>query len=104
LPICKKRTIRIVSRKVTSSYPVWFRLFFVRSRPGQEEGNIPFVEEAGFGTYSSNPAEIAATVSAWLASPDELQQMKKAALAAARPQATMDIARDILSLLEERLE
>jgi 1,2-diacylglycerol 3-beta-galactosyltransferase len=84
--------------------PYWFRLYLARSRPGQEEGNIPFVQEAGFGTYSSKPAEIAATVSSWLASPDVLQQMKNAALAAARPQATMDIARDILSLLEERLE
>jgi hypothetical protein len=71
-------------------------------RPGQEEGNIPFVEDAGFGTYSSNPAEIAATVSSWLSSPEKLDTMQKAALAAARPQATMDIARDILSLLDER--
>lgn len=68
-------------------------------RPGQEEGNIPFVEDSGFGKYSGDSAVIASTVSSWLGSPETLQSMKKAALAAARPQATLDIARDIASIV-----
>lgn len=71
-------------------------LFF---RPGQEAGNIPFVENAGFGKYSGNPLEIADIVSSWLSSPEKLETMRNAALVAARPHATLDIARDIADLL-----
>eukprot|EP00536_Pseudo-nitzschia_multiseries_P011711 jgi/Psemu1/320128/estExt_fgenesh1_pm.C_4120007 len=63
--------------------------------PGQEEGNVAFVEESGFGKYSSDPNEIAATVSSWLKSPEKLRTMQQAALSAARPSATLDIARDL---------
>ena len=67
-------------------------------RPGQEEGNVPFVEESGFGKYSSDPAVIADTVSSWLSSPDEIKIMKSAALDAARPSATLDIAKDLAEI------
>jgi 1,2-diacylglycerol 3-beta-galactosyltransferase len=63
--------------------------------PGQEEGNIPFVENAGFGKYSGDPAVIADTVSIWLSSPGMLAEMKQNALKAARPRATLDIAKDL---------
>jgi 1,2-diacylglycerol 3-beta-galactosyltransferase len=68
-------------------------------RPGQEEGNIPFVENAGFGTYSGEASEIADTVSSWLENPERLGSMRQAALAAARPRATLDIAKDIAELV-----
>ena len=67
--------------------------------PGQEEGNVPFVEEAGFGTYSGDPKKIAETVSMWLSSPEMLREMKEAALVAARPTATVDIAKDLAKML-----
>jgi len=67
--------------------------------PGQEEGNVPFVEEAGFGTYSGDPKKIAETVSTWLSSPEMLKEMKEAALEAARPTATVDIAKDLAKML-----
>lgn len=63
--------------------------------PGQEEGNIPFVEESGFGKYSDEPSVIASTVSMWLASPGMLAEMKQNARKASRPHATLDIARDL---------
>jgi 1,2-diacylglycerol 3-beta-galactosyltransferase len=68
-------------------------------RPGQEEGNIPFVEDAGFGTYSGEASEIADKVSSWLENPERLGSMRQAALAAARPHATLDIAKDIAELV-----
>jgi len=68
------------------------------SRPGQEEGNVPFVENSGFGKYSGDPDEIADTVSSWLASPEKMASMKAAALRAARPSATLDIASDIAEM------
>jgi 1,2-diacylglycerol 3-beta-galactosyltransferase len=70
-------------------------------RPGQEAGNIPFVEDNGFGRYSADPKEIAETVSSWLASPEKLHKMQDAALAAARPHATIDIAKDLAGILFE---
>ena len=75
---------------------------FIYFSPGQEAGNVPYVEENGFGTYSGDPTVIAETVSSWLETPDKLQQMQKAALEAARPAATLDIARDIAEYLFER--
>lgn len=69
--------------------------------PGQEEGNVPYVQNAGFGSYSGNPSTIAETVSTWLSSPEMLETMQAAALAAARPTATIDIARDLAEMLFE---
>mmetsp|Transcript_5371 Transcript_5371/g.5918 ORF Transcript_5371/g.5918 Transcript_5371/m.5918 type:complete len:471 (-) Transcript_5371:114-1526(-) len=65
--------------------------------PGQEEGNVPFVEDSGFGTFSADSNVIADTVSGWLSSPSSLESMQSAAKAAARPSATLDIARDLAS-------
>ena len=70
--------------------------------PGQEAGNVPYVEENGFGTYSGDPTVIADTVSSWLETPEKLEMMQKAALEAARPAATLDIAKDIAEYLFER--
>lgn len=72
--------------------------------PGQEEGNVPYVEDCGFGTYSGDPKTIAETVSTWLSSPDRLQSMKDAALEASRPTATVDIAKDLAKMLFEEKE
>ena len=74
-------------------------VLFSRYRPGQEEGNVPFVEDSGFGKYSANPTVIADTVSSWLSSPEKLDSMKKSALAAARPSATLDIAKDLADMV-----
>jgi len=72
--------------------------------PGQEEGNVPFVEDAGFGKYSGDPDVIADTVCSWLASPTKLENLQKAALEASRPQATLDIAKDVATILFEHKE
>eukprot|EP00521_Asterionellopsis_glacialis_P007542 CAMPEP_0195284574 /NCGR_PEP_ID=MMETSP0707-20130614/2727_1 /TAXON_ID=33640 /ORGANISM="Asterionellopsis glacialis, Strain CCMP134" /LENGTH=434 /DNA_ID=CAMNT_0040343935 /DNA_START=174 /DNA_END=1479 /DNA_ORIENTATION=- len=69
--------------------------------PGQEEGNIPYVENAGFGTYSGEPDKIAETVTSWLASPEKMAAMQNAALEAARPSATLDIAKDLAAMVFE---
>mmetsp|Transcript_29662 Transcript_29662/g.87982 ORF Transcript_29662/g.87982 Transcript_29662/m.87982 type:complete len:126 (-) Transcript_29662:340-717(-) len=74
----------------------------ITRRPGQEAGNVPYVEEAGFGSYSGDPTKIANTVSTWLETPEMLSEMKGKALDAARPSATLDIARDIAEMLFEK--
>lgn len=70
--------------------------------PGQEAGNIPFVEDSGFGKYSSDPSVIAETVTSWLSDPAKLQEMRDNALNAARPEATLDIARDLAQVVFAR--
>ena len=59
------------------------------------------MENAGFGKYSPDPDIIAEEVCSWLASPDTLQQLQNSALDAARPQATLDIAKDVAEILFE---
>jgi len=48
--------------------------------PGQEEGNVPFVEKAGFGKYSKDPEVIAEEVTSWLEDEDLLAQLSRKAL------------------------
>lgn len=75
--------------------------------PGQEWGNVGFVEQHGFGLRGfgvngfSRPRMIAKTVAGWLADERELERMSAAALAVAAPHATELIAKDLLRLLDE---
>ena len=78
-----------------------FSLFCFSYSPGQEAGNIPYVENAGFGTYSGEPNKIAETVTSWLANPEKMKAMQNAALEAARPSATLDIAKDLAEMVFE---
>lgn len=78
--------------------------------PGQEEGNVPYVEENGFGCYKGTPDGIADTVEEWLAASSVttegtiLETMRECALNAARPDATLDIARDLADMVYKRKE
>jgi len=70
--------------------------------PGQEEGNVPYVEENRFGCFKGDPEGIADTVEEWLASGSTLEKMRDSALTAARPDATLDIARDLADMVLAR--
>lgn len=76
--------------------------------PGQEEGNVPYVVDNGFGCYQGSPEGIADTVEEWFASTrvegSMLERMQKSALIAARPDATLDIAKDLAEMLYARKE
>eukprot|EP00638_Chattonella_subsalsa_P003666 CAMPEP_0117751018 /NCGR_PEP_ID=MMETSP0947-20121206/10718_1 /TAXON_ID=44440 /ORGANISM="Chattonella subsalsa, Strain CCMP2191" /LENGTH=475 /DNA_ID=CAMNT_0005569305 /DNA_START=294 /DNA_END=1721 /DNA_ORIENTATION=+ len=63
--------------------------------PGQEEGNIPYVIDGGYGDFSTNPKKIANTISYWLQDPELLSTMSANAKADGKPNATMNIAKDI---------
>ena len=79
--------------------PKCHRLPCPNHSPGQEEGNVPYVENSGFGKFSGDPTVIAETVSSWLASSEKMAEMKQAALMAARPTATLDIAKDLAEMV-----
>jgi 1,2-diacylglycerol 3-beta-galactosyltransferase len=67
--------------------------------PGQEEGNVTWVERSGFGRFVRQPQQIAALVSRWLR-PDNpiLAEMAVRARAAAWPEAAAQIADAVLAL------
>ena len=69
--------------------------------PGQEAGNVPFVTENGFGAYSDDPQQIATTVRSWIQDPEQLRQMSAAARAVSAPDATGQIATELLEMLED---
>jgi len=65
--------------------------------PGQEEGNIDFVIENGFGAYvaDSDPNGVAKQCSSWLRVDDALAERSRNAMEAGVPNAAEDIARHI---------
>lgn len=83
--------VKVHVKGVVNNMDEWMRAsdFYL---PGQEEGNVPFVENSGFGKYSADPKVIADALSSWLIS------MNAAALAAARASATLDIAKDLADI------
>ena len=70
--------------------------------PGQEEGNVGYVVEAGAGRWAPTPEEVVAALRELLAPGSEaLARMKENARRLARPEAALDIARLIVELVEE---
>lgn len=64
--------------------------------PGQETGNVTYVQEHGAGTYADTPTAIAQIVQAWLNPYNPVQyQMAENAARLARPQASLQIATDL---------
>ena len=66
--------------------------------PGQEFGNVSYVEQEGMGAFERDPAAIAATAKAWLGDDAKLAKLAAAARGAARPDATLDIAKDLAAM------
>ena len=67
--------------------------------PGQEEGNVDFVRDGGFGDYRESADEIASLVVRYLSDGEALASMAAAARRASRPGATVDIAKDLARLV-----
>jgi 1,2-diacylglycerol 3-beta-galactosyltransferase len=63
--------------------------------PGQEAGNVDFVLESGFGDYCDDPQMIGEEVACWLQDQGLLTGMSLKAQEAGRPDAALDIVRDI---------
>lgn len=68
--------------------------------PGQEAGNVAYVQEHQAGAYAESPAEIAGLISEWL-NPEStvLQQLARNAAQLARPEASLEIAVHICRLV-----
>lgn len=71
--------------------------------PGQETGNVTFVEQSGVGVLRRTPDEIVRTLREWLAPDNDiLARYAARARELARPRAALDIATILHNLLEER--
>ncbi len=71
--------------------------------PGQEEGNVTFVEQSGVGVLRREPAEIARTLGEWLApGNDTLDQRAARARELARPRAALEIAGILNAIMSTR--
>ena len=70
--------------------------------PGQEEGNVPYVINNGYGDFSRDPKKISAKVTEWLADAHVVSTMSEAASAigATHARATKEIAREIAELVD----
>ena len=65
--------------------------------PGQEEGNVDYVVDGGFGAYikDNDPIAIAEEVCMWLKDEAKLEKLSKAAQSKGAPYAARDIAQSI---------
>jgi len=72
--------------------------------PGQEDGNVTFVQEEGAGVWAPTPQDVVRTLTRWISRPDERQQVIENCRRAGRPEAARTIARiigDQLGLIRE---
>ncbi len=67
--------------------------------PGQEDGNVSYVVEAGAGVWAPKPQDVVRTLTRWISRPQEREQVIQNAKRIARP----DAARRIARVVGERL-
>jgi len=61
--------------------------------PGQEDGNVSFVEYAGAGVWAPEPLKVVQTLTRWICRPHEREKVVENCRRAAQPQASRQIAR-----------
>lgn len=63
--------------------------------PGQEDGNVTFVEEEGAGVWAPHPQDVVRTLTRWISRPAERQKIVENCRHAGKPDAARTIARII---------
>jgi len=61
--------------------------------PGQEDGNVTYVEKSGVGVWAPDPLKVVQTLTRWVCRPDERANVVQNCRSAARPEAARVIAR-----------
>ncbi len=67
--------------------------------PGQEDGNVTFVEEEGAGVWAPKPGDVVRALTRWISRPEERKQVIENCRRAGRPEA----ARTIAGIIGEKL-
>jgi 1,2-diacylglycerol 3-beta-galactosyltransferase len=63
--------------------------------PGQEDGNVTFVQEEGAGVWAPVPQDVVRTLTRWISRPEECKQVIENCRRAGKPEAARTIARII---------
>ena len=63
--------------------------------PGQEDGNVSFVEEEGAGVWAPRPIDVVRALTRWISRPEERKKVIENCRRAGRPEAARTIARII---------
>ncbi len=61
--------------------------------PGQEDGNVTYVENRGVGVWAPDPLKVVRTLTRWISRPSEREKVVENCRSAARPDASRIIAR-----------
>lgn len=67
--------------------------------PGQEDGNVTFVQEEGAGVWAPTPQEVVRALTRWVSRPEERKKVIENCRRAGRPEAARTIARTIGEML-----
>jgi 1,2-diacylglycerol 3-beta-galactosyltransferase len=67
--------------------------------PGQEDGNIDYVVDKGAGVWAPRAEDVVEILQTWLEKPDERQKVAKISKSLARPDASKDIAGEIIKIV-----
>jgi 1,2-diacylglycerol 3-beta-galactosyltransferase len=68
--------------------------------PGQEDGNVTFVQEENAGVWAPTPPEVVRTLTRWISRPEECKKVIENCRRAGKPEAARTIARMIAKMLE----
>ena len=60
--------------------------------PGQEDGNVTFVQEEGAGVWAPNPQDVVRALTRWISRPEERQRVIENCRRSGRPEAARTIA------------
>jgi 1,2-diacylglycerol 3-beta-galactosyltransferase len=63
--------------------------------PGQEDGNVTFVQEEGAGVWAPTPQDVVRTLTRWISRPEERKKVIENCRRAGKPEAARTIARMI---------
>ena len=67
--------------------------------PGQEDGNVTFVQEEGAGVWAPTPQDVVRTLTRWISRPEERKRAIENCRRAGKPEAARTIARMIADKL-----
>ena len=65
--------------------------------PGQEDGNIGYVENQGAGFWAPHPEKMITCIKNWLANPEEMSLVSERSKKLAKPTASREIANALVN-------
>eukprot|EP00177_Eucheuma_denticulatum_P000280 GFKZ01000473.1.p1 GENE.GFKZ01000473.1~~GFKZ01000473.1.p1 ORF type:complete len:506 (-),score=70.62 GFKZ01000473.1:1162-2679(-) len=92
--ICTKAGPGTIAESLIRGLPIILTGFL----PGQEEDNVAFVTQQKVGEFAKKPKEIAEIVVRYLKDPTLLAETAQRAQALGRPQASLEIAKDLVDV------